>query len=243
MTTGAAALVLAGALLGGFVNGLTGFGTGLTALGIWLWALPPPAAATLVVVTSVVAQLQTLALVWRKLDVARVWPFVLPGLLAAPLGVAAIAYLDPRDFKLAIGLLLVVYSAASLLHRGRGGSAWGGGLADGCVGLAGGFLGGLAGLSGALLVLWTEFRDLPKDARRGLLQSFNLAVLAVALAAHVAAGRLDAQTGLAVAAALPGTLAGAWLGARVYRRLGDGDYRRIVLVLLLIAGLALCAGR
>lgn len=243
MTAGAAAVVLAGALLGGFVNGLTGFGTGLTALGIWLWVLSPPVAATLVVVTSVISQLQTLPMIWRRLDAARAWPFVLPGLVAAPLGVAGLSYLEPRHFKLAIGVFLIAYSGVSLVDRRPRGTDWGGRLADGCVGLAGGLLGGLAGLSGALLVLWTDVRGLPKDTRRGLLQSFNLSILALALAAHVAAGRLDAPTGVAVAAALPGTLAGAWLGARVYRRLGDGDYRRIVLVLLMISGLALCAGR
>ena len=37
MLTGSAALVVtAGALIGGFVSGLAGFGTGLAALGIWL---------------------------------------------------------------------------------------------------------------------------------------------------------------------------------------------------------------
>lgn len=231
MTAGAAALVLAGALLGGFVNGLSGFGTGLTALGIWLWALPPPVAATLVVVTSVVSQLQTLPLIWRSLDPTRAWPFVLPGLIAAPLGVAALAHLDPRHFKVAVGVFLVLYSGVSLVIRKRRSFAWGGRIADGC-----------AGLSGALLVLWTDVRGLPKDVRRGLLQAFNLSILALALGVHVATGRLDTGTGLAVAAALPGTLAGAWAGSRVYRRLGDGDYRRIVLVLLMISGLALCAG-
>ena len=36
-----ALIVFAGALAGGFVNGLTGFGTGMTALPIWVYALPP----------------------------------------------------------------------------------------------------------------------------------------------------------------------------------------------------------
>jgi hypothetical protein len=38
---GVLAFVLAGALVGGFVNGLTGFGTGLTALPFWLQAVEP----------------------------------------------------------------------------------------------------------------------------------------------------------------------------------------------------------
>ncbi len=34
-------LIFVGALAGGFVSGLAGFGTGLMALGIWLYVLPP----------------------------------------------------------------------------------------------------------------------------------------------------------------------------------------------------------
>ena len=33
--------ILAGALAGGFVSGLTGFGTGISALAIWLTAVEP----------------------------------------------------------------------------------------------------------------------------------------------------------------------------------------------------------
>jgi hypothetical protein len=36
---GTLTFVLAGAVAGGFVNGLTGFGTGLTALPFWLQAI------------------------------------------------------------------------------------------------------------------------------------------------------------------------------------------------------------
>jgi hypothetical protein len=42
MTTIAFVLLFVGALAGGFVSGLAGFGTALTALGIWLYVLPPP---------------------------------------------------------------------------------------------------------------------------------------------------------------------------------------------------------
>ena len=43
MSLFAFALLLLGALAGGFVSGLAGFGTALMALGIWLYVLPPSA--------------------------------------------------------------------------------------------------------------------------------------------------------------------------------------------------------
>lgn len=67
-------MVLAGALAGGFVSGLTGFGTGLTALGLWLHVLEPTVAAVLVVVCSVVGQLQSLFRLRRAVQWSLAWP-------------------------------------------------------------------------------------------------------------------------------------------------------------------------
>ena len=44
------AILLAGALAGGFVSGLAGFGTALMALGLWLYILPPAVAVPLVLI-------------------------------------------------------------------------------------------------------------------------------------------------------------------------------------------------
>ncbi|MGI9405082.1 MAG: TSUP family transporter, partial [Hyphomicrobiaceae bacterium] len=70
--TAEALLVVLGAFAGGFISGLTGFGTGLTALPVWLLVLSPIQAASLVVVCSVVGQLQTLPAIWHKIDWRRV---------------------------------------------------------------------------------------------------------------------------------------------------------------------------
>ena len=61
-------LILIGAFAGGLVSGLTGFGTGITALPFWLAATTPQLAAPLVVVCSLVAQVQTLPAIWHAID-------------------------------------------------------------------------------------------------------------------------------------------------------------------------------
>lgn len=233
------ALVLAGALAGGFVNGLTGFGTGLTAIGIWLYALPPTVAASLVILTSFISQLQALPLIWKRVDWGRALPFVIPGLLGVPVGAAILFLVDARTFKLCVGGFLVLYSAVALLRPKRTGLAWGGRPADASIGLLGGLLGGLAGLSGPMMAMWTDLRGDDKQARRSLLQVFNLSILTAALAGHASAGYLTQAVWWALLAALPGTILGAWLGVRVYSRLGDRGYQRIVLVMLMLSGLGL----
>ncbi|MFZ3226684.1 MAG: TSUP family transporter, partial [Xanthobacteraceae bacterium] len=79
-------IVFVGALAGGLVNGLTGFGTALTVLGIWLYAIPPTVAATLVILCSVMSQLQTLPMIWRTIRWEYVLAFVVPGLVGVPIG-------------------------------------------------------------------------------------------------------------------------------------------------------------
>ncbi len=75
-------LVLAGAFAGGLVSGLTGFGTGLTALPIWLLGLAPPLASPLVVICSLVSQFQTLPAIWHAIDRRRCLSGPLPTIWA-----------------------------------------------------------------------------------------------------------------------------------------------------------------
>jgi uncharacterized membrane protein YfcA len=233
------AMLLAGALAGGIVNGLTGFGTALTALGIWVYAIPPTAAASLAIICSIVSQLQTLHLIWRAIDWKRVLFFVVPGVLGVPLGTLLLPHIDPRLFKLGLGFFLVVYPAYVLMRKRQTESAWGGKVADGAVGFGGGVLGGLTGLSGVLPVIWTDIRGWSKEQRRSVLQFFNLSILSFALVSHAASGLLTRQVALEAAIVLPATIGGAWLGGFLYQRLADRGYQRAVMALLLVSGVAL----
>src|SRR5437016_3932545 len=112
MATAAIFLLLFGALAGGFVAGLAGFGTALMALGIWLYVLPPAAAVPLVLICSVSAQISTLPAMWRLLDFKLAWPFVVGGLAGIPLGtgLGARTYqaLSDRNFyDVVLGLLFL----------------------------------------------------------------------------------------------------------------------------------------
>ncbi len=232
-------VVTLGALAAGFVSGLAGFGTGLIALGIWLHVMPPSVAAPLVVVCSIVSQVQTFPAIWHAIRPRRVVPFIIPGLIGVPVGTACLGYLDPAAFRTGMGLLLIGFSSFCLVAGTRLKIQWGGRVADGCVGLAGGFLGGLAGLPGPLPTMWAAVRGYSKDERRSLFQSFNLAMLVAALASYAVSGHLTGAVGRAALAALPGTLIGAWLGARAYRRLSDLHFHNVILALLAASGVTL----
>jgi len=233
------ALLFLGALAGGFVSGLAGFGTALMALGIWLYVLPPSLAVPLVLISSVVAQTATLPSMWRSFDFTLIWPFIIGGLVGVPIGTLLVAHADPQSFKLTFGVLLLVFPAVLYFQRAPMAFSFGGKPADTAIGFAGGILGGFAGLSGPIPILWASVRGWNKDERRGIFQVFNWTILLAALCLQIGTGLIKQDViGLALVT-FPGTLLGTWLGTRVYHALNDRNFRDVVLALLVLSGVTL----
>jgi hypothetical protein len=239
MTAVAFVLLFLGALAGGFVSGLAGFGTALIVLGIWLYILPPAVVVPLVLICSIVAQTSTLPSFWRSFDFKLVWPFLIGGVAGVPLGTVLVAHADPGVFKLSVGVLLLVFPLALYFDRVPVAVSFGGRIADGLIGFAGGILGGLAGLSGPLPILWASVRGWGKDERRGVFQTFNWTVLSAALCVQAGSGFITAEILRLALLVLPATVIGAWLGARTYHALSDRNFRDVVLGLLFLSGIGL----
>jgi uncharacterized membrane protein YfcA len=235
------AIVVAGALVAGFVHGLSGTGYALVALGFWLQAMSPVTAAPLVALCSVCAHVQALPAIWRGVRWPRLWPFLAAGLLGVPLGTMLLEDVRVQPLKLGVGLLLIFYSAWMGLVRRPPVVTGGGRLADALVGFTGGVMGGMASLSGPVPTIWVQLRGWTKGEQRGVNQPFNMAVLATALVSSAVAGFLDRTFLVWAVIALPTTLIGARLGLSLYGRTNDVQFRRIVLVLLGLSGATLIA--
>lgn len=233
--------VLAGGFAGGFVNGLTGFGTGLAAMNIWLQVMLPIVASPLVVICSLVGQLQSLPKIWHAIVWSRVIPFILGGLIGVPVGTWLLPLVSAQAFKAMIGGFLVIYCSFMLASSRTYRIQAGGRIADGVVGVLGGVMGGISGISGAIPSLWAGLRGWGKDERRGVFQAFNIAILIVAFATQAISGYMTHEVGRMALFALPGTVLGVWIGRKIYDRLGQTGFDRIVMIVLLISGLATVA--
>lgn len=232
--------LIAGALAAGFVSGFSGFGTALVTSGLWYYALPAPMVPPLVVMAGVAGQLVGLVTVRRAFAWDRAAPYLGGGLLGVPLGVAALSLATPETLRATVGAFLVAYAAFQLAGPRRLAiGAWGGRRADAAVGLAGGVLGGFAGLSGALPLVWLQLRGGPSAAQRAVYQPFNLVVLTLAGLGMAVSGHIDGAVLTAAAFCLPATVGGAILGARVYHGVSEAAFRRAVLGLLLASGVVL----
>lgn len=235
-------IVLSGAFVAGFTTGFAGFGTGLVASGLWFHALPAAMVPPLVALASVAAQLVGLIAVRKAFDWRRTAPFLLGGAIGVPVGVAALSTASPDVLRTSVGIFLFGYALLQLGGTGRVeiGNR-GGRKADCAVGLGGGFLGGFAGLSGPLPLVWLQLRGGPRDRQRAAYQPFNLIVLALASLGMAASGQMGPDVLLIAGLCLPATLAGAWIGARVYIGVSEETFRKAVLTLLLGSGAVLIA--
>jgi uncharacterized membrane protein YfcA len=237
--TGDIALVVAGALAAGFVNGLSGTGYALVALGFWLHAMSPVTAAPLLALCSVSGHIQSLPRIWKGVIWSRLWPFLAGGLIGVPIGTALLGFVQVRPLKLGVGILLLFYCSWMGLVRRPPVVMGGGRLADGAAGIGGGILGGMASLSGPIPVIWVQLRGWNMLAQRGVNQPFNMSVLTLSLVSAAVAGYLDRTFFLWAAITVPVTLIGARVGLQLYGRINDAQFRRIVLVLLGLSGLTL----
>ncbi len=233
------AIILAGAAVGGFVNGLTGFGTALTALPFWLHAVHPVVAAQLAAAASVAGQMRTLHIVWPQISWKVVAPYIVTGLMGVPFGMALLPMIEVRSFKLGIGMILVSYCAFQLISRDRLRIANAGRGADAGIGFVSGVLGGVAGVSGVLPTVWASLRGYSKADKRVLFQTFNTAILGAMLGLYAARGMMTWEFGRALLISLPATLLGAQLGNWFYGRIDTRGFDRLVLALLLLSGLSL----
>lgn len=236
--------------LAGLISGFSGFGfSGVGSLS--MIALPPQLAIPLLMAISLVTQAASTGSLWRELHAAngaassreRVLPYLLGGLIGMPVGLEILARTNPASLKGAVGLLLVVYAAWSLLVPARRQVATyvAGTRSALLVGAAGGVVGGIAAFPGSALVIWNGIVGRNKTQSRALVQPFILVMQVVGLGLLWATHRtvFGADFFAVFLFALPVALIGNSIGVAIYRRTGDLGYRRVTLLSLGVAGVGL----
>jgi uncharacterized protein len=233
-------LFLLAAFIGGFASGLAGFAMGFIVSGIWLHVITPIQTTTLIVGYGLWTQGYGVwklrhALRWRTIA-----PFIAGGAIGVPIGTVLLTYIDPAWLRSGVGVLLVLYGIHGLAQPAlkplRVGVA-----ADSGIGCLNGLLCGLTGLPGFIITIWCQLRGWTKDVQRAVFQPVMLAATVVTAVALSFTGAVTAETVELYVLGLPALLAGLWLGFKLYGKFDDTAFRKLVLLLLLAAGLALVA--
>ncbi len=233
-------LILAlGALAGGFINGLAGFGTALFALGFWLQILPPLQAVAILQVVSLVTGAQGMWMVRTHLlaQPKRLVRFLVPALFGIPIGIYFLQYVEPHVLKLLIAGFLMLYGVFFIARRSLPRFERPTPVADRAIGFIGGVMGGLAGLCGALPAMWCALRPWPRHETRAVLQPFNMTIQGLSALVMAYKGVYTSDgVALAVVVCAVIALASAQLGLFVFRRISDTQFRWIIIGLMLVSG-------
>ncbi len=233
--------VALGAVVAGFVQGLSGFAFSLVAMSFWAWSVEPKLAAVLAVFGALSGQIIAAFSMRRGFDLELLLPFLIGGLVGVPIGISFLPLLDVHLFKGTLGAVLMVWCPLMLFARHLPRIQAGGRFTNGAVGLLGGVCGGIGGFTGAIPTLWCTLRGMEKDAQRSIIQNFNLATLAFTAAAYVASGTVTRDMLPMFGVVAPALLIPTLLGARLYISISETAFRKIVLTLLTASGVALLA--
>lgn len=111
-------LFILGAMVAGFVQGLTGFAFALIAMSFWVWVLAPQLAAPLLVFASIWSHLISLTQEQKPPILSKQWllPYLVAGLIGVPLGTYLLHIIQADTFKLVLGIFLVLWSPLMLLN-------------------------------------------------------------------------------------------------------------------------------
>lgn len=232
-------LFLIATFAGALVAGLSGFAFGLVVSSIWLYILTPLQTATLIIAFGLIVQGYSVWKLRAALDWKKLWPFVLGAAFGVPVGVFILTWANPTHVRMGVGGLLVLYSLYAWFRPTIAPVKAAGAAADAGVGFLNGVLGGITGLAGILVTIWCGLRGWPKDQQRTVFQPVALATFLMGGLWIGARGAITMITMKLFAMGLPALFAGTWLGLKLFGRLDEAAFRKVVLVLLLASGVVL----
>ena len=231
-------LFLFAAFLGGFASGLAGFAMGFVVSGIWLHIITPIQTTALVVGYGLWTQGYGVWKLRRSLNWRSLAPFLVAGALGVPIGTMLLTYVDPAYMRIGIGVLLVLFSIYGLTQP-KFTPVPAGAPADGGIGFVNGVLCGLTGLPGLIITIWCQLRGWTKDVQRAIFQPVMLGAIVVTAISVSVTGVVTADIVKLYVLGLPALLAGLWTGFKLYGKLDDAAFRKVILVMLFFSGWAL----
>jgi uncharacterized protein len=231
-------LFVAGTFTAALVTGVAGFAFGIVAAAVWLHFLPPAQTTALIVAYGLIVQGISVWKLRRSIRLVRLTPFLLGGAIGVPIGVELLGWTSSATLRLSVGIVLIFFSLYSLV-RPQVAPVTAGKAIDGAIGVLNGIVGGATGLAGIALTIWCTLRGWPRDEQRTVFQPVGVAVFLMTGFWLGGTGLIGADTLRLFVIGLPVLLAGTWVGLRLYARLDEAGFRKVVLGLLLISGLGL----
>jgi hypothetical protein len=231
------AVLGAAVFLGGIVSGFSGFAFSAVAGAILLHFFEPKLAVPLMMFCSILSQAGSITILRRLIAWRETAPLLIGGAVGVPIATLLLTSIDHHAFRIGFGVFLVSYAIYMLARPAFVVRAPTGTVTHGALGFAGGFVGGLTAMPGAVPAIWCDLHGVSKERQRGMVQPFILGMQALGLAALMAQpGVVRTELLMHVLLVLPALAAGTLIGVALFGRVCDKSFRAVVLVLLLVSG-------
>ena len=242
----AACVVAVVLFLAGVVSGLSGFAFSAVAA-CSLWLLPPLQAVPLIMLLSTCNQLLSVGALWKEVVLRSTaeregaLAYIAGGFVGVPFGLWLLQSLPTQRFAGGLGLFLITYSMLVLLKPDSLRISLSGWKPAVAMGAAGGIVGGFSAFPGSIPVVYLGLRGLSKTETRNITQPYILALQLISLSilALTHHAIFNMQFWLLWVLTLPAVLLGTSTGVTLYRRMSEVNFRRAVLILLMVSGVSL----
>lgn len=234
-------ILLFGAFVAGIVQGATGFGSGLVLNAFWLHILEPSIAIPLNIISCLFISGLPIYKLRKSLDFSKLKSFIFLGVIGIPIGMLLLTITKPSSFKVAIGFLLIIYSIWMITSRGFSIKVNKNRLIDQLIGLISGIMGGFAALGGLLPTIWVGLQKLPKNSQRGTYEPFIFITSIASIISFYFAGLITLSILVDFIKVFPALILGSWIGIRIYPKINEDLFRKVILGLIFVAGLILLA--
>lgn len=232
-------LVLLIGLGAGALAGIIGFGGTTILLPILTLQFGPKAAVPIMAIASILGNFARLVVWWRLVRWPAVLAYSATAIPAAWLGAHTMVRLDPIALELGLGIFFIVMIPLRRWLAGSGLKVNLAGLA--IAGAVIGYLTGIVANTGPINTPFFLAHGLAKGAFVGTEATASLAMFLSKAAAFRTLGALPAETilnGVIVGASL---MAGTYIAKHLMASITESQFRGIMDVLLLVAGLAMIA--
>jgi len=222
-----------------FVFGLTGFGIGLVALALLPFFVSPTTVVPLITIYCAAFALVMTIQLRRDVMFPQLVVLLIGTIFGAPIGVWMLEACPPSLLKRLIGLILmgvVVIEWAGAYPEKLSGRRWGLG-----AGALAGILGGAISIKKKTVILYAVAQGWSPRVMKAMLQAFFLVNQSVIVVHHWWAGLVTREVvWLACLYVVPSAL-GVTVGIRLFDRIDQIRFRRLMFVLLFALGLVLSA--
>nr|WP_164661787.1 sulfite exporter TauE/SafE family protein [Tropicibacter sp. Alg240-R139] len=225
----------------GLIKGMVGFAMPMISIAGLSMVLPPDwALAGLIIPTLVTNGMQAMGQGAQAAmtSVRRFRVFLIVGLVFLLISSQLVTRVDPETFLLMIAVPVALFAVMQLVGLRFTLSAPSVRI-EAATGAVAGFVGGMAGVWGPPTVAYLTALNTPK-ADQMRVQGVIYGLGAVALVgAHLTSGILRSETLIFSLALVAPGVAGMWTGGQLQDRIDQAAFRRITLIVLLVAALNL----